>query len=191
MKKLFLFIALFVGLAQSQVVRLSKYGEIYTDSVLFTRPATNATQYAAGDVVRDTATITRKFLPITVGRETNGSSGYIISASLVTDTANTATGTFSLLLFRDTLGMGANLPADNAAYTFNIAAHDKHFVGLINFTLSAYGLLHSRAFASDLRVPFDLRSTSTKQLWGVLIATGAYTPANGGKFIIRLTSQQN
>ena len=189
MKKLFLFIAL-LSTAYGQVVHLSNYGEVFTDSVQFTRPATNATQYTAGDIVRDNAT-DRKFLPITVGRQTNGSSGYIISASLVTDTANVATGTFSLLLFRDTTGMGANLPADNAAYTFNIAAHDKHFVGLINFTLSAYGLLHSRAFASDLRVPFDLRSTSTKKLWGVLIATGAYTPANGGKFIIRLTSQQN
>ena len=189
MKKLFLFIAILSGIASAQVVSIAKFGEVFTDSVQFTRPA-NATQYAAGDIVRDNAT-DRKFLPITAGRQTNGSSGYIISASLVTDTANVATGTFSLLLFRDTTGMGATLPADNAAYTFNIAAHDKHFVGLINFTLSAYGLLHSRAFASDLRVPFDLRSTSTKKLWGVLIATGAYTPAHGGKIIIRLTSQQN
>ncbi len=162
-----------------------------TDSLI--RPY-NGTAYAANDVVNDTLTgnklLTFKTQNVKgsgIGIVTAiGLGGTIISALLTAgDTANTANGTFKLLLFRDTV---ANV-ADNAAWA-TAAYYNTRFIGEIDFTLAANGTTSNYSYVDSLGMPFQCE-TDDIYLYGVLLAKAAYQPAANQKFIIKLGIVRN
>lgn len=170
-----LFIFLFLPLAgYAQFVETVQYV-----TVSFTRPS-NATVYAANEAVSQS---TPALLIFTIGRE-SGIGGRIISAMLLADTVNVTNGTFDLLLFEDNTGVTAG--ADTTAYALTNARAIKLF-NKIAFTLATYGAGSTDAYAitNGIILPFQPASGS-KNIYGQLIATGAYQPKSAGVIKVKL-----
>lgn len=152
-----------------------------------TRPY-NITQYTANDVVND-STFTRmlRFKNVNIATSNDsglvvnkGGSGVIVSALLnVGDSANT-TGTFKLLIFRDTV---TNV-ADNAAWA-TAAYYNTRMVGEIDFALTNNGTASNYSFVTGLNIPFSC-ATDDRFLYGVLLAKNAFQPTRAQRFIIKL-----
>jgi len=156
------------------------------------RPA-NATAYTAGDVVKAVA----DSLPIEITYPVAISrffSGYIVAAKLEHDTANTTNGTFRLFFYGDSVNLGKTV--DNAAFTPVFGDDfDSLRIGHVNFTLQSAGTASSQVVDHYLQVdpplPFVLDGTSAvkRSIWGILTATGAYTPKRSGTFRITIWIQ--
>jgi hypothetical protein len=179
MKKLLLMLCLPAALfAQAQ-------GDaVYADTLFFVRPS-NATAYAAGDVVcaaSDSGILSFSFIAgSTTAR--NAGSGYLVGGMMLVDTAITS-GSFRLWLFRSSTGFSKI--ADNAAYVFPFNMARKYAVGYIDFTFTSQGIgsgsTCNMALSTSENVP--LRRVPATGLYGVLTATSAVTLKHGG--IIRL-----
>jgi hypothetical protein len=200
MKKLFLALVLVMNVAFSQYY--FKQSQIYTDSVIIKSRFTAVTPvvaYAAGDVVRDSVAAHNMF-PVTVvppGKTSSFyASGYILSASLTVDTANTTNANFSVLVFSDSTGyfaaMGATVDTNNALFQMKHAIQ-YNYIDKISFSLSTYGTTSGGATMASakvdgLNIPFNFGTTGATKVWCILICDGAYTPKKGGTYEIRFKS---
>lgn len=191
---------LFISVLVSMVSVLRAQGPVTITAVdSITRPY-NITAYAANDVVND-STFTRmlrfknsNIRTLASGAavtndsgvvENKGGGGVIVSALLtVGDSANTANGSFKLLLFRDTI---VNV-ADNAAWA-TAAYYNTRLVGEIDFSLTNNGTASNYSYVTGAW-PFSCASDD-RYIYGVLIAKAAYQPVRAQKFIIKLNIIRN
>lgn len=178
---------LFLSLLMLMAVELS-YGQItnvFTAQDSLIRPP-NGTQYTANDVVNDSTTGWNRVLNFTNVVATKGFGGIITEAILtVGDSINTTNGSFTLLLFRDSVASAA----DNAAWATNTTMHPK-VIGEINFVLGGNGTVMNYSIATGNLATFNC-SSDKKNLYGVLIAKAAFTPAFRQKFIVTLRGIRN
>ena len=143
----------------------------------FTRSA-NTTAYASDEVVSNGSIETISF-----GTGANaliaGGQYMIKKASLTSNSSGTTNASFDLYLY--TSGITSTISmTDNAP--FNVNYGDKHIrIGKTSFTLTnPSGNSDSK---EDINVDVNLPFIATGQfIYGVLVATSAYTPASGEKF---------
>jgi hypothetical protein len=186
MKKILFLLVLCTSVSLAQL-------QVLVDSASFTRPATNATAYAAGDIVRDTATISAKFMKFGKLSRVPADVGYIVALQLDADTANQTNANFTVIFFDDTTGLGASLPADNAAFQTGYV-YNKYMIGIVSVSLTMYGTTGggatgARAKVENLNIPYRSNSANGA-IYAVLVADGAYTPKQGGKFRVRIWVQK-
>lgn len=149
----------------------------------FTRPA-NTTAYAAGDVVCDSTSAPTILTFSDIGRY-NGDSGLIIGAHMVDSVNQAVKGDFDLLLFDATITMDN----DNAAFT-PTDAEMLDCIGVIKFLAS--NAINGDAAANLIYMAQLYNSivyqcgSSLPDLYGVLVARNAYTPASAEVFTIGL-----
>lgn len=155
----------------------------------FTRPA-DTTQYTANDVVSNSTTATSLLVFKNCVR-VNGGSGLIHSA-LMFDSVDAATNpNFDLLLFDNT---GLTLAADNAAGTI-ADAELLNCVAAITFDGTTAANVHTAGGnlivkATSIGQAFKCAPT-TRDLYGVVIDRGAYTPASAEVFNFKLAILQD
>lgn len=152
----------------------------------FTRPS-NASGYTAQDVVSTQAGSLITLAPITDGDDTTTGQSFIIkTARLETNNATVTNGTFRLYIYRSNTDVTPI--ADNSPYTLLTADKAKR-VGYIDFTLATAGSGSdsAEAFVADANIA--VRATSG-DIYGVLVATGAYTPSSAQVFYIELHTHQ-
>jgi len=141
----------------------------------FTRPA-NTTAYAAGDVVNGDGVL----VPVTVAgaARRDGGSGVIEYVALETNNVTVTNGTFRVHFFNASHATAA----DNAAFA-SLHANRAAYVGFADLTI----LVADSASATgaqtqvDVNIPFVCASDDD-DLYAVVVATGAYTPASGQVF---------
>jgi hypothetical protein len=142
-----------------------------------------ALTYTSGYIIDTNQNVGGSFFALTCARN-NGMGGFITSVELDIDTANVTGATFDILIFRDTTGFGATLPANNTQYT-TIFDMGKWYVNHEVITLSAYGTTGgARGVVNDL-IPFKCRSDKAK-LFFLIIANGAYKPAYNAHYRLRV-----
>ena len=185
MKKALLLISIVSALFHTQALAQAPITIVAVDSM--TR-AWNITQYTANDVVND-SNYTRmlKFSTVSINSSgttpimSKGFGGVVISALLtVGDSANTTNGNFKLLLFNDTVAVAA----DNAAWA-TAAYYNTRMIGEIDFALTNNGTTSNYSYVTGLNLPFQT-AADDRNIYGVLLAKGAYTPVRGQKIIVKL-----
>lgn len=158
---------------------LNTRGFTVHSAVEITRPA-NTTAYAAKDAIADTGPT---ILTFTGCARTNGGSGYITKARLMTDQAANVAA-YRLHLYDATL----SAVADNAAQTV-LYANRASYIGYIDFpAASTDGSDTANSQSTQAPLPFVASGTS---LFGMLETLTAFTPASGQKFYIQLGIEQN
>jgi hypothetical protein len=146
----------------------------------FARSA-GTTQYTAGDVVGPTTT------PALMNLGACLPNAYIVGAAMTKDAASVTTATMRLWLY---VGVSGPTPiADNSPWT-TLYANDSTCIGFIDLgTPVSTGAGSDAAVYQNFSVSlptFD--ASSAGNLWGVLEATGAYTPESGESFTVTLYS---
>lgn len=176
MKKLVLFLT-FLFVWQSMEGQTSPTRVV---RATFARPA-NATAYSANDVVSTTA---GAFITFPYMGRVQGGSGIITGAILDTDTANVTNATFDLYLYSDTTSLTAI--ADHAVFTLLSGANGKR-VCKISFSLGTGGT-GSTSARSEVNgfISSYVCASYGQSLFGVLVATAAYTPALSGTIGVTL-----
>ena len=151
----------------------------------FTRPA-NTTQYAAGDVVSDDAA-SPSIITFSNCAQVDAGSGTIVSAHIVSSAAQGTLPDMELYIF-DTSVTAVN---DNAAFTVT-DAEMRTCVACIAFEQANWktSALNSRCEGSTGIYNFVCGSGS-RDLYGLLVERGTYTPASGERFDIRLNIEQD
>jgi hypothetical protein len=152
-------------------------------SATFTRPAdTNA--YAAGDIVSNNTSggAAIRFS----GAGFPSAPVRILRATLWKSTNVVTSANFSLVLYNQDPGV----QNDNAAYAETFANRSK-VVAIIPFTIMlAYG---SNVAQVDFLPPSGemdaVLGDGQSSLWGVLVATAAYTPGSADQFAVELIIQ--
>lgn len=141
----------------------------------FTRPA-NTTAYAAGDVVNGDGVL----VPVTVSAaaRSNGGGGVIESVGLLTNNVTVTNGTFRVHFFNASHATAA----DNAAFA-SLYANRATYVGFADLTILVADSASATAAAVnvDVNLPFQCAS-SGDDLYAVVVATAAYTPASAQVF---------
>lgn len=172
-----------VAIASDQSLHV--IGSTVCISDIFTRPA-DTTAYAVDDVVSNSATATTPLTFTNAARTVNGT-GYIVSARMSKSTATVANASFRLWLYRD---LPTTPPVDNSPFAL-LFANRAVRMGFIDFTLSTAGAGSNSAsdFKVGLNIPFF--AINGRNLYGVLVARGAYTPANGEQFFVEIGLEQN
>lgn len=153
----------------------------------YTRPA-NTTAYADGDAVADSDSAPND-LEFTVAR-INDEGGFVVAAQLI-DSVNSSPSDFDLILF-DTAPTPTN---DNEAFALSDADAENILPGgVISFRSSVEGAdLGANNYtysATGLNIPF-VPASGTQLIYGLLVVRGAYTPASGEKFTVRLGVSQD
>jgi hypothetical protein len=151
----------------------------------FTRPS-DTTAYAAGDQVCNSTTAPT-IMTFSGCTSFEGGGGVIHAAALI-DSVDAATGPeFDLLLF-DTTATMAN---DNAACAVT-DAEMLTFIGCISFLAADQKSVGANAVTQNRAVglPFKCVANSTN-LYGMLVARNAYTPASAEVFKVRLSILQD
>lgn len=156
-----------------------------------TRPA-NTTAYAAKDAVSDSDSAPTLLNFANVARE-NGGSGYIVKARLFSN-QSTLTARFRLHLFHT-----APTPInDNSPYTL-LYANRANRIGYIDFPAAgtegsgsdaASSLVTPNVSGGMLPLAF-VCADNDPDLYGMLEALDAFTPASGQKFYIELDCELN
>ncbi len=155
----------------------------------FTRPA-DTTQYTANDVVGPNATTGGAFRIEDCVRE-EGGSGIIYSALMFASTDASTNPNFDLALF-DTNDL--TVAADNAAGTIT-DAQALNCVGVITFdgtnaanvcTVGANLIIGASGIAQAFKC-----APNSRDLWGVVIDRGGYTPASAESFNFKLCLSQD
>mgnify|MGYP001616828792 CR=1 FL=1 len=163
------------------------YGVNITKDAAFTRPA-DTTTYAAGDVVCNSTSA-----PVSLKFKIAGANNCcVINQALLIDSANVATKPDLELWLFDT---DVTVPNDNAAFA-PTDAELLTLVGIIEFqTADFYAGIATAGAAGNsvcdvhnLGIPFNLTSSTTNELFGVLVVRNAYVPVSGEVFTIRLKS---
>lgn len=157
-----------------------------TRSATYTRPSdTNA--YAAGDVIAD-STSAPTILTF-AGATTGKASPSIIQHALIVTSASVATKPdLELWLFDTTIVMDN----DNAVFT-PTDAELLTLIGVITFAVADFKVGDATVGAGgnaiceakSLGVPFN-STTSSNDLFGVLVVRNAYVPVSGEIFTVRL-----
>lgn len=163
-------------------------GKIFTlTAPVLTRPA-DTTQYAAGDLVANSVTAGSVVKLVFPRNKLQGrTSGKILGGSLKKSTVAVTTASFRLHLF--TADPGAVTNGDNGAI---VVASVGNYIGFLDFnfaTLTADGNIAGAALLKAATAPatpigFSLLGGGT--LYGLIEATGAYTPASGETFTATL-----
>jgi hypothetical protein len=154
-----------------------------------TRPA-NTTAYGAEDVISENASSGTAWTFSNVVHTAGGSGTIVGAIALDDDTGRTQV--LSLYLFNATPSSNLN---DNGANTGVLAADAAAYLGRIEFdALTDNGAFsESRAMpglANELPVPF-VTASGSKDLYGILITEGAFTPSSGEIFRINLVVNQD
>jgi hypothetical protein len=150
----------------------------------FTRPA-NTTAYAAGDVVNGDGVLVP--VTLTAVAKRNGGGGVIESVGLETNNVTVTNGTFRVHFFSASHATAA----DNAAFA-SLHANRAAYIGFADLTI----LVADSASATgaqtqaDVNIPFQCASADD-DLYAVVVATGAYTPASGQVFQLTVTVRRD
>jgi hypothetical protein len=161
----------------------------------FARPA-DTTAYAAGDVVGPTTTPAN--LSWNLASYTTGGYGKIVLALLMKNSVTVANSNFALHIFNTNI----TPIADNSAFTLLYANRASYQFSLLFGTVATLisglgvgtGTDATAQFATEF---YDSSSTTPVQpyykcaegsqtLYGVMTARGAYAPASGEQFSVRL-----
>lgn len=146
----------------------------------FARSA-GTTQYTAGDVVGPTTT------PALMNLSACLPNKYIVGASMTKDAASVTTATMRLWLYT---GLAGPTPiADNSPWT-TLYANDSTCIGFIDLgtPVTTGAGSDSAVYQNFTAVVPTVDASSAGNLWGVLEATGAYTPEAGELFTVTLYS---
>lgn len=149
-------------------------------SATFTRPS-DATQYAAGDVVGPVTTPAVQAFPL--AGKYNGGSGRIMELLLMFDLETITTATFRLHFFNATLTPAA----DNAAFA-GIATLPSSYLGYVDppiLVIQAGGtagqIRHAPSSTTTSGLPFHYQcADGDSGLYMVITALGTYTPKSAG-----------
>lgn len=156
-------------------------------TVEFTRPA-NTDAYTAGDVVSNSTSATtlmrlQDLLPA------RGAMGYVVFARLETD-KKSITPRFRIHLFRNS---GPTVAADNAAHKELYADESKRcgHVDLVAMTTATDTSGSDMSSAEDMELRTPLKSAGgasddNRDLYAMLEALDAFTPASGQKFTLHV-----
>jgi len=149
----------------------------------FTRPA-DTTAYAAQDAVSDSTTAPTVLTFAGAGRA-NGGSGLILSARHLK--SNTTLASYRLHLYR----VAPTAINDNAQFPL-LYANRANRVGFIDFShaTGGSGSDSTSALSTFVNLPFVCDAASVS-LFGILVATAAYTPTSGEQHFIELAIAQN
>lgn len=162
--------------------------EVKTLTATFTRPA-NTTQYTAKDAVGTATTNVLTFSGASAGA---GRGGRITKVTIVTDNITVTTKSFRLHFYT----VAPTAIADNAVNTV-LAANAANYVGYVDLptpnsgTLEASGTGGGSYAVTKVDPPLSYVTTTTSKLFGALEAIGAYTPASGEAFTIKVTVERN
>jgi hypothetical protein len=158
-------------------------GSTFISTATFTRPA-DTTAYAANDAVSNStaATVAMNFgtQARSNGVHTN-SSGLIIGARLYKSTTTVSAATFRLWLFN---AAPTSPAADNAAFTWSASDKASRF-GYIDF-VSPQATDGCDILAAPTLGNLAFNVASGSSLYGLLQATGAYSPGSAEVFNIYL-----
>ncbi len=163
--------------------------ELFEVTAEFTRP-NDTTAYATGDVVSTTGP--NSILTFTNAARIVGGSGFVTKAKIFTSKTSTA---FRLLLFNTALtAIADNSPwtllyADRASYTCVIPPTGAF--GAITEGAGGTGfMLIDTTTAQYVKYPF-LCAGGDRNLYGVIVTTGAYTPDAQQTFSVQLSIERN
>lgn len=153
----------------------------------FARPA-DTDAYAAQDEV-STTTVAGTTAPLQFegAARAKGGDGWIVKAVLECSSPTVANGVFRLWLFN----AAPTMFGDNAAYQLDAADIAKR-VAYVDLALITEGTGSDAAYALDdgLRTAFKCAADS-RDLWGVLVAKGAYVPTSGETFTVTLVTDDD
>jgi hypothetical protein len=160
---------------------------VTTTAPTMTRPA-NTTQYTAGDLVANNATV-GSVVPLAFSRNRlqGRNSGRILGGAMRKSAATVTVATFRLHLFS-----AAPTPATNGDNGAILVSSLANYLGFMDFDFTTTGnngniiggaiLKRNTALAAPLH--FSL--TGSGGLFGLIEATGAYAPASGETFDVAL-----
>ena len=154
-----------------------------TDS--WTRLA-NTTPYTAGDTISDHGTTPTKVLTFSAMSKGDSRGGKITGGLLISDNANVTNAAFDLYLFDTTVAVAGFKDNLTCAVT---DAEFKTAIGLVSFAAAGtLTVITGSVSTSESTFSYSLPAGS-KDIYGVLIARGAYTPASGEVLTIRLHAE--
>lgn len=143
----------------------------------FTRPA-NTTAYTVGDTVGTTPGAALEFTNVAFAQ---GLTGLVVSAKIGKQTVTVTNAVFRLYLFTS----APTVTDDNVAANI-LWAEMPNLCAVVDFyLLQAETVGSSQAIIESIAIPFKCSSTS-KSLYGMLVAEGAYVPASAEQFTITL-----
>lgn len=161
-------------------------GQSIVVSGSFTRP-NDATIYSSNDCVSNSTSSTTLVTFSGLSR-TNGNSGYLVKARLIT---NQSTNTTNFRLYLYTVNNPV-IAVDNAPFTL-LWANRGNRIGYIDFSslfTEGSGSDSASALNDTLRLHFTTASGDVS-LYGALVAKSAFTPSSGQMFFIELSAEQN
>lgn len=154
---------------------------IITPSYSFNR-ATGTTQYAATDLVANSATA-GSVVPLSWSLQRILGHGIIVGARLKKSDKSTTSAKFDLYLFSADPGTPAN--GDNG--TFGVAS-SADFIDIISFDLTTGALAGGTSYVAgraECEIGVDF-SADAPTLYGLLVAADTYTPASAETFVVQL-----
>lgn len=151
----------------------------------YTRPS-NTTAYTAKDAVSD-STSAPTILTFADAVESNGGSGFIVGARLVTDNVTSMTPRLRLHLYHTAV----TPHNDNAAFT-SLYANRTSRIGFIDFpALQTSGSGSDASYAVNFTDVVPFVGGSTNDIFGLLETLDAFTPASGQKFYVELQIERD
>ena len=163
-------------------------GNLAVVSAEVTRATGDTTQYAINDVVNNStdAGSATVFTFVNAGR-VNGGTGYITNVRLVKSTVTTTNAVFRVWLY----GTAPTPLADNTPFTL-LYANKAIRLGYVDFSFTTEGSGSDSASAAAYNVNLKFAcAANSRDLYGVIEAKAAYTPASQEKFWVELTVDQN
>ena len=163
--------------------RVTAGGKTVSIDANFTRPS-DTTAYAANDAVT-TSTSAPTVITLTSMARLSGGSGVILDAVLVDESNPGTVGSFDLMIY-DTTFTPNN---DNAAFNPSTTIQ-RTFVGKISFSTQIVCGTTSQAYHAN-GVNLAFLCAGSANLFAELVVRNAYTPANAGRFDLRLKVLQD
>lgn len=167
--------------------KVTKTPRIVTVEASYTRPA-NTTAYADGDCISASASA-GDYLTLTDAASVNGYGGTIIGATLTKSAAGTTNADFDVVVF-DTEPTAGTFNDNAACAPTDAEAADVCATIKLTATDHASDLSVNTVYQKPHNAPFVCESDSTA-LYATLVARGAYTPASGEVFTLRLMILQD
>jgi hypothetical protein len=155
---------------------------IVTPTQSFTRPA-DITAYASGDLVANSTTAG------SVAALEFPGGPYLIRRAIMTKSQDATTGaSFRLHLFSANPVASAPAAGDNGALSLNVASSG--YIGSMDFAMTTapdiYNTAGNLAAAAPLSGSEMLAPAAANVVYGLIEARGAYTPASGETFSVKL-----
>ena len=148
-----------------------------------------ALTYTSGYIVDTNQNVGGSFFSITAARA-NGMGGFITAIDMGWDTTvGTGNQTFDILIFRDTVGFGAGLPANNTQYTTNFDM-GKFYVGHELVSMTSYGTTGGARGYTQTLIPFKCRADK-RSLFFLIIANSGSKPAYIAHLRLRFFFERN